>query len=496
MKKRLVCCAMFLTSAACVAAPILSITPSSTALTVRSDSETSAVYVVTNNSSNVQANLAVIPRSTGQASGIALQNDTCSHASLAAGASCQFGLVIQGANQPSTFGLRPEVCAFGGIVCSTTTAANILTVNVVAVNTHPFAYLEATAGGDDSDVTEVVPVDTTNNAEGNPVTGLSLSSKAPLVVSPDGSRVYVLEQPNSNNQGDTADVAVFSGGANPSLPTRIALSQTTGTLFLDAMAISPNGQTLYVAATTFVDDTTIASDLYTINLANDSVSWAPLTLSLPPPAPSGTLWPDGMAITPDGKRLFISGLIDTGDHQLTSGGILVINTQTGAQSALIDYTDEQNPFFQAPELLTVSPDGGTLYGANSQGGDTSGIFAINLNAPGYPIVGTVAIFKPASMTLSANGNTLYVSYTSTPSPRIARINTRELSDGTYSDVTYIALNHIGSGVALTPDQSTLFVAASRSFSGLQSIANPAGSSPIVSDAITGNFALQGANFIG
>jgi DNA-binding beta-propeller fold protein YncE len=202
--------------------------------------------------------------------------------------------------------------------------------------------------------------------------------------------------------------------------------------------------------------------------------------------------------------------MDPGNYDPSTGAILALNTSTDTESGFI--YDETDPYFQIPWDLAMSPDGSTLYVSNDQGGDTSGIFAINIKSPTYPIIGHTSVFKPESMTISSNGNYLYATYTSGEQPLVARIDTQAwlhsgdgldhsgpYGDGTQDNsyITHIPLEYIGSGVALTPDQSQLFVAASNSFNGLQAVSDPAGASPTGRVVLSpNNYLIQGSNFIG
>ena len=111
MKKRI--CLLVLLSGSCLnvgyaSSPIMTITPSTSSLTVRTDGSTSILYTVTNNASIALSGLQVDPyyHSTSQLNSLTLQNDNCSGQTLNAHASCQFGLVINGAHQDSQFTLR------------------------------------------------------------------------------------------------------------------------------------------------------------------------------------------------------------------------------------------------------------------------------------------------------------------------------------------------------------------------------------------------------
>jgi chitinase len=135
------------------AIPILSIVPSITSTTLKANSVTEVSYTVTNNAGPMTG-IIINPayQTNGQPSGITLTNNTCS--SLGQGGICTFSLLISGANQPSTFEIRPRMCAFNGLVCSVPVETNILNVNVNPA-TQAFAYFSS-LGSPNPDI--LVPV--------------------------------------------------------------------------------------------------------------------------------------------------------------------------------------------------------------------------------------------------------------------------------------------------------------------------------------------------
>ena len=417
------------------AAPMLTITPSTLSLTTRSDGSTSVIYTVTNNLAHTSVNhLIVNPayHSTAAIGSLSLQNDTCSGATLAPSASCQFGVVIVGANQANSFAITPSVCNDNQQICSTSTSSNTLTVNVDQISQDPYAYFGIFQNinqhllGINPSATQILPINALTNAFGTPVSGLNLpdnAQRSAIAVSLDGTRVYAAEKPN---QGSPADIAVLSSGATMSLLQRIILPAITEDVDF-FMVVSPDGNTLYVSVTDFGS----TNKVYSINLSTDGVT--ELTGDFDGPI--------SLALSPDGSRLFVANY-----HQSDEGGFVsVMDTATNALVATL------TGGVANPNGVLVSPDGATLYISNV-GTPSIVKYAISLNG-NYLLTNSINSADNSAMSISSDGNDLYVS--TIYSRDISQINTQTLTS-----VRLVTQDEgiANAGIALTPNNNALFTA--------------------------------------
>ncbi|EQD50288.1 40-residue YVTN family beta-propeller repeat-containing protein, partial [mine drainage metagenome] len=183
-----------------------------------------------------------------------------------------------------------------------------------------------------------------------------------MAISPDGSTLYIIN-PDSGAllsldlaTGTVATVASYGAGTDPT----------------DVLAGS-TGKHLYVTLSE-------TSDLSIIALATDVVS----TLTIP-----NGLDPLALALSPDGSRLYIA---NSGNNT-----IAVLNVETGSFLNSIAVTG-------FPESLSVSPDGGILAAALPAAGIVD-LIPISQSQPVTPInVGS----SPATLTYSPDGTRLYV----------------------------------------------------------------------------------------
>ena len=127
------------------------------------------------------------------------------------------------------------------------------------------------------------------------------------------------------------------------------------------------------------------------------------------------LHPSGMALSPDGSRLYVANA--------NSDAISVIDTDNdNVVNTLSSKPMPELPFGSMPNALAVSPDGQTLYVAN--GGNN--LLAI-LDLASEKITGLIPTgWYPGAVILSEDGNTLMVANTKGIGSRdTARVSTRE-----------------------------------------------------------------------
>lgn len=420
---------LFFAQTSSAVSPILSIVPSMSSTTLRSDSETSITYTVTNNASVPVTGLQINAgyKTTGNAADFLLQNDSCTGTTLASGTSCTFGLIISGSQQPSQFFVTPEVTGNGGQVRSTTGTVGRLTVNVYLITSPVYAYYGQHFSNTNFGILPISVVPP--YASGNSITNLHLSSnlesRASIAVSLDGAHIYAAEVPNA---GNSADIAVLSSGNVPVLMERIVLPGVTepinGGFFI---AITPDGSSLYLSVQDF-------NDLFVVDLSTSQVT----------PISGVFSDPIGITIKPDGSQTYVVNETG-GDDNL--GSISVIDTVTNQVIKTIDNNSLGTSALYSPTQAVISPDGETLYVAN-QGSDV--ILVINITNDTDLL--SYVVDTPGSiqgLSLSNDGNILYA--TTIMASVVYAINIIT------NDIDTININNPGGGLALTPDSTSLFV---------------------------------------
>lgn len=200
-----------------------------------------------------------------------------------------------------------------------------------------------------------------------------------------GARVWVARYSGSGENGDYGwSVAVspdgdtvFAVGQSDSNYTTVAYDATTGAKLWAAqysdpsnaggealhVAVSPGGRTVFVTGTSgmlFYDINTVAYDV-----ATGAQLWAARYSS----PDAGDDWPYGMAVSPDGAAVYITGsaVLPTGDVYIT----LAYDAATGAKLWQKTYKGLNAAYTFAAYSVAVSPDGNTVYVTGESGGISS-----------------------------------------------------------------------------------------------------------------------------
>ncbi len=213
----------------------------------------------------------------------------------------------------------------------------------------------------------------TNNADNtvsvvDPLSGKLVTTiqgfNGPLGVTgtPDGSKAYV------TNSGPTpGTVSVINTGTNQITKTITVGSAPTG------VDLSPDGQHLYV---TNQNDGTLSI----IATSTDTVS--------------ATIWvggsPVGIAVTPDGGHAYIADFPST---------VKVLDTSTNQVTATIS-----DASLNGPTLVTISPDGATVYVSDEIGNAVTIIATATNTVTGSIPVGQI----PLGLATTSDGKLLYV----------------------------------------------------------------------------------------
>jgi len=189
-----------------------------------------------------------------------------------------------------------------------------------------------------------------------------------LAASPDGTRVFAVNQVSGT-------ISVI----DTTTRTRVATVTVGGAP--KSVAVSPNGQRLYVLL-----GTTIA--VFDAQSLVRLGTWQPQML--------GTT-AAGMVISPDGSRLYVK---DFGARRLA-----VIDTLSGTQLGVVPLPD-------FPANLEISPDGSTIY-VSPNGG--SGLWVVS--PASASVVGTVSdpagVLMPGMARVTPNGARVYTANTTT-----------------------------------------------------------------------------------
>lgn len=402
------------------ALPILSIVPSISSTTVRRDSETQVAYLVTNNTNQPINGLSILPsfQTTGEAAGIHLGYVNTCTGTLAATGSCYFDTLIQGANQPPSFQITPQVCGYGGAFCAVPDRSNYLEVNVNAANP-AYAYFAVSSG---NNINKVVPINATTLQVGTPFqVGVGYTLENAVAVSPDGTRVYFGEQ-----EGNDSTVVILSAGANPQLIQNVALGYFP---YFDALAVTPNGKTIYVTASE-------SQEMYRID--NNAGVYTPTSILLPNGDSASNV-----VVSPDGQKVFITSYGNNEFYVMDADSNLVTQTLTNTNTSC---------GFNAPGSVVVTPEGNTVYVADGYGAE--GISVIEKNAEGTYVC-AARITEPtaqlAGMALTPDGRYLYaVGYNS---PQLLYI----IDTSTNTLISSRSLPNGSLGVSITPDGSKLFI---------------------------------------
>ena len=153
--------------------------------------------------------------------------------------------------------------------------------------------------------------------------------------------------------------------------------------------------------------------------------------------------PIGIAITPDGTRVYVTNAGDP--FNVANGTVAVIDTATNTVVATI-------PVGILPEAVAITPDGTRAYVANTAS-STASVIDIATNT----VVATVAgLLDPLGVAITPDGTRAYV--TNEGSASVSVIDT-----ATNTVVTDIGVGSVPLGIAITPDGTRAYVADEANF---------------------------------
>jgi YVTN family beta-propeller protein len=344
---------------------------------------------------------------------------------------------------PTTLALGPDgktlYVALGGdgipgnaevAVIDTATGTVAGTITGLAEETY-FGSLAVSPDGKALYVTTTAGVDVFSTAVGTTAATTSVAIESdvtypPAVLSPDGSSLYV-------GGGSSVSVVSTASDAVTTIPISPGVAGNQNWQATE-LAITPNGGAVYVAA---ADGAGAVGAVAVIDTATGTVS---------ADVPSIGYAPVALAVSPNGAELYVANN-DAGDAG-NSDDVTVVSTASGRATA-----DIAIPSAGGPDGVLVSPSGKTLYVSDNGGPDptTYGDTVWVVNTATRAVTGSITVgTQPGAMAISPNGSTLYVA--NSLSGTVSVVDTA-------ADQAVNTFN-VGSGpdsLAISPNGATLYV---------------------------------------
>ncbi|MDB5157222.1 MAG: beta-propeller fold lactonase family protein [Mucilaginibacter sp.] len=250
-------------------------------------------------------------------------------------------------------------------------------------------------------------VSVVNTTTGDVVTDITVGNKPwAVAVSPDGSRVYVLNKNDARFAG-IGTVSVIDAAQNEVINTFSVGKNAI------SIVVSPDGKKVYVANET-------SNTVSVIDLVNSVVNDISINSAL------------AVAISNDGKKLYVTA------DGLLSGTLYVINTDNNSILKKIDIGLEATG-------LVASPDGSTIYLTNDYLNTVSAI-----NTTSYAVTDIPVGQAPYNITVSPDGSRVYVSNLTSQSVSI--INT-----ATNSVIQSLDMPSVPQGLSVSPSGTEVYV---------------------------------------
>lgn len=430
--KQIILCVVCLFCASMVyAKAFLIITPSITQTVIRSDSEKLVTFTVTNNTRSPMNTLTFYPafQSTVNAAEIALQNNNCasytSAAPFAPNASCTFQVLIQGLNQPSSFALRPRVCAYNNAVCSVPLATNVFNVSIMLITTIPRAYVGLISG---SNINNIQSILTSDDSLGDLLPGFSFQNDFSTGISIGGSiggrRVYI------SNDG-TDQVIVVHTTPTLGITTYIDVADKPA-----GIAVLPDNTKAKAYVAIYGSDSMVD----VIDTATNTIA---KTISVGATSDAALI---GVAASPDSAKIYVA---NGGENS-----IAVIDTNTDTVSATITTADV--PSLNLPYNIAVSPDGRTLYVSNYNNGDLSTVSVINAST--FAQIAAIPVGKGlGGITITPDGSKVFVANFGTVDTPGDSTTVSVIDTATNTVQNTITVGNNPPGVAVTPSGRKVYV---------------------------------------
>ena len=195
-----------------------------------------------------------------------------------------------------------------------------------------------------------------------------------VAVSPDGTKVYVTNQ-------DDNTISVINAATNTVTATIVTIDNTGYYgIYPTGVSVSPDGTRVYV---TFQNSPNVS----VINT---------LTNSIIATIPTGSFFGDGICISPDGTKVYVG---NTEDYNVS-----VINTATNIVTATIPLG-----FFVYPTALAVSPDGTKVYVADYGDNYDADKFVSVINTATNTVTANITVGQGSQgISISPDGTIVYV----------------------------------------------------------------------------------------
>ena len=221
-------------------------------------------------------------------------------------------------------------------------------------------------------------VSVVSTVTGSVVATIPVNDAAAVAITPDGSRVYVQAVSDSFSSVDVIDTATNTVIASIPVPGIVSFG----------IADTPNGRNIYVTGG------------FTANVSVISTSTNTVIATIPD---AGR--PEGIAISPDGGRAYVTNLVNAG---ATGHQVDVIDTSTNTVVGSI-------PVGADPEALAVTPDGALVYVKNAGDGTVSAIDTstntVIATVQTEPTPAFVPLIPPAGSIAIANLSTPFAAFT-------------------------------------------------------------------------------------
>jgi len=220
-----------------------------------------------------------------------------------------------------------------------------------------------------------------------------------VAITPDGSRAYI-ERFVAPSAVDVFNFATNSFEAHIPLTTSPAglPGQTRGIVI--APRFGSGKAAAYVASSRRVAPGTFALDLYVIDADPTSTTFNSIVATFPTGDPNPSVNPGGLAVTPDGRFVFINGAIGS------QGSLVALDLSTGVSTLIPTSALGVSSFQPAPG---VSSDGKFIVLHQDNG--NLAVFDIT-NPPSPALLATISVTRPVGSTSQSmipriSGNLLY-----------------------------------------------------------------------------------------
>ncbi len=252
-----------------------------------------------------------------------------------------------------------------------------------------------------------------------------------VAVTPDGSAAYV-----ANSADDTVSEILLTGSGAPKVAnTPIGAATADPFTRPDAIAISPDGKTAWVA-------NYASGTLVPIDLATGAKIGSPITI---PVTGSERAEPTGLAFTPAGSHLLVA---DSGDGDVTDVTIGSTGQVTGTDTFALESTAPTGSV--TPWAVAVTPAGSTAWVTDYV--TTGQVVPVGLAGATANVVGRpVAVHNdPDAVAITPAGTHAYVAnYLSDT------VSVLSLSAGASTVTATIETTGSPQGLAVTPDQAPM-----------------------------------------